>query len=502
MKKVIRLTESDLIKIIKTKLNEEESEFIEIPANEYEQLLSVTGYNGAALEKTRRFRGKKIKVNGRLDISGKPVTNLGTIYLQGSLEATRSKLETLNGVTITGSKWYYNTPLESKEKIRKRRKELDDAQERRENGVWDLDYPNIDDEGLKANAAFQYLVENGEIEEITSEEKRELKNLEQRQLNISDRMEAENDEELLSELQSEYDELQEDIDDLLRKENNDVYGLIPKSFGHYNMSSFMTTYDDFNDVTIAVGTEYEADESKKEWVEQLLDDGGYRHFNQYTVERHIDGDEVADYFEDVIREWIYDDPDNYDVVKDLSRSQKDELWVLKMEKWVYENEGVRFPIKYPTKEENGTVFDFWDEDEEHEFQLKYEGNKWVLYKDGSIVQPGQLYDDEDTDDHQDDRESRISDIEYEIQEIEENPDGDLDEDSVEERVEDKKYEISNDPISWLRNYDMDVDNFIDEKAFIEDVAGDEDYGILNGYDSTYDIINLGNQSYVVMITDK
>ena len=250
------------------------------------------------------------------------------------------------------------------------------------------------------------------------------------------------------------------------------------------------------------GSKQKADEAKKDWVKSLLDDGGYRHFNQYTVERHIDGDEVADYFEDDIREQIYDDPDNYDIVRDLSRDQKNELWVLKMEKWVYENEGVRFPIKYPTKEENGTIFDFWDEDEEHEFQLRYEGNRWVLYKDGSVTQPGQLYDDEDTQDHQDDRESRISDIEYEMQEIEENPDGDLDEDSIEDAVETKKYDIAQDPIRWLRDYDMDVDNFIDEKAFIEDVADDEDYGILNGYDSTYDIINLGNQSYVVMITDK
>jgi len=501
MKKVIKLTESDLIRIIKNKLNEEDSEFIEIPANEYLQLLSVTGYNGAALEKTRRFRGKKIKVIGDLDISGKPIKNLGTIYLQGTLEARNSKLETLDGVTITGSKWYWQTPFEDKEKERKRRQVLKDAQERRESGEWDLNNPNISDEGLRANAAFQYLVENADIEEMTDEEKEELKNLERRQQEISDRMEVEDDEELLSDLESEYDELQEEIDDLVKKDN-DVYGLIPESYGHYDISSFKTVYDDFYGATVAVGTEYEADESKKEWIKQLLDDGGYRNFNQYTVERHIDGDEVANYFEDTIREWIYEDPDNYDVVRDLSKIQKEELWLLKMEKWVYENEGVRFPLKYPTAEENGTVFDFWDENEEHEFQLKYEGNRWTLYKDGSVVQPGQLYDDEDTQDHQDDRESRISDIEYEMQEIEENPDGDLDEDSIEEVVEDKKYDIAQDPMRWLRDYDMDIENFVDEDKFIEDVADDEDYGILNGYDGTYDIINLNNQSYVVMITDK
>lgn len=501
MKKIIKLTESDLIRIIKNKLNEQEDEFIEIPASEYLQLLSVAGYNGAALEKTRRFRGKKIKVIGTLDISEKPVANLGTIYLQGNLEARGSKLETLNGVTITGSKWYWHTPLEAKEKARKRRQELDEAQERRESGEWDLDNPNITEEGLKANAAFQYLIETGEIEEITPEEKEELKNLEQRQQEISDRMEVEDDEELLSELESDYDEIQEEIDDLVKKDN-DVYGLIPQKYGHYDMSSFITRYDDFDNATIVVGTEYEADESKKEWAEQLLDDTGYRGFNSWIVEKHVDGDEVAMYFEDDIRDQIYDDPQNYDIERELSKEQEKEIWVLKMEKWVYENEKVRYPIKYPTKEENGTVFDFWDEDEEHEFQLKYEGNRWTLYKDGSVVQPGQLYDDEDTQDHQDDRESRISDIEYEIQEIEENPDGDLDEDSIEEAVEDRKYEISNDPMRWLRDYDMGIENFIDRDAFIEDVADEEDYSVLNGNDGTYDIINLNNQSYVVMVTDK
>jgi hypothetical protein len=501
MRKIIKLTESDLIRIIKNKLNEEEEDTIVLSAQEYLQLLSVSGYNGAALEKTRRFRGKKIIVDGSLDIKNTPTKNLGSITLRGALSADYSSLETLKGTNISGHKSYYNTPLSSKEKELKRRQELEDAQERRESGEWDLNNPNISDEGLRANAAFQYLVENADIEEITPEEKEELKNLERRQQEISDRMEVEDDEELLSELESEYDEIQEEIDDLVKKDN-DVYGLIPQRYGHYNMSSFKTVYDDFYGATVAVGTEYEADESKKEWVESLLDDGGYRNFNQYTVEQHIDGDEVADYFEDDIRERIYDDPQNYDIERELSKEQEKEIWVLKMEKWVYENEGVRYPIKYPTKEENGTVFDFWDENEEHEFQLRYEGNKWTLYKDGLVVQPGQLYDDEDTQDHQDDRESRISDIEYEIQEIEENPDGDLDEDSVESAVDDEKYEISQNPMRWLNDYDLDMENFINRSEFIESISDDEDYGILNGYDGTYDIINLNNQSYVVMVTDK
>ena len=143
-----------------------------------------------------------------------------------------------------------------------------------------------------------------------------------------------------------------------------------------------------------------------------------------------------------------------------------------------------------------------DENEEHEFQLRYEGNEWVLYKDGSLVQPGQLYDDEDTEDHQDDRDSRIVDIEYEIQEIEENPDGDLNEDEIDDVVEDRRREVSRNPLEWIRDYGLNMDNFIDERQFIEDVANGEDYGTLNSYDNSYDNITVGETEYIVMVYEK
>jgi hypothetical protein len=506
MKKVIKLTESDLIKIIKSKLNEEESETIEIPASEYKQLLSVTGYNGAILEKTRRFRGKKIVVKGNLDITNLPVKNLGTIHIDGNLNAHGSSLETLKGVTIKGWSSYYSTPLDNAERARQRRMEELEADERRQNGEWDSDNPNIDEIGLKANAAFDYLVQNGEIAAMDDEEKQELKDKQEELDSLEQQQEdydTSNDDwqEVWDELQGRIVELQEEIDDLTIK-NNDVYGLIPEKYGHYDMTSFKTTYDNISEYKIAVGTTSEADTSLKDWVKGLLDDVGYRGFNTYTVENHIDGDEVADYLTDNMRDQIYDDPENWDISRELSKSQEEEIWVLKMEKWVYENEDIRFPIKYPTREDNGKIFDFMDENEEHEFQLRYEGNEWVLYKDGSLVQPGQLYDDEDTEDHQDDRDSRIVDIEYEIQEIEENPDGDLNEDEIDEAVEDRRREVSRNPLEWIRDYGLTMDNFIDEGQFIEDVANDEDYGTLNSYDNSYDSITVGGTDYIVMAYEK
>ena len=172
-----------------------------------------------------------------------------------------------------------------------------------------------------------------------------------------------------------------------------------------------------------------------------------------------------------------------------------------MEKWVYENEGVRTPIQYPTKEDGG-VFDFQDE-EGNSFQYKKEGSGWVLYKEDAVVSPHKIYDDEDTQDHQDDRDSRISDIEYEIQEIKDNPDGDPDEDSISDAVE--TYlddEIGDDPYRWLTNQGYEIDNYIDVKRMKEQLINDADYGeVLNSYNGNYDEIKINNTYYIVMRTN-
>jgi hypothetical protein len=200
----------------------------------------------------------------------------------------------------------------------------------------------------------------------------------------------------------------------------------------------------------------------------------------------------------MFRDDIYESPESYDIERELSKSQEEEIWLLEMEKWVYENDGVRAPIKYQTREENGRVFDFMDESEEHEFQLRYEGNRWTLFKDGSIVQPGQLYDDEDIEDHQDDRDSRISDIEYEIDEIKENPDGDLDESSVEYEIESKKEEVRRNPVQWLKDYDIDIKYYIDRDGLIDDLVNEYDYSALNSSYGTYDEITINGNYYIVM----
>ena len=114
-----------------------------------------------------------------------------------------------------------------------------------------------------------------------------------------------------------------------------------------------------------------------------------------------------------------------------------------------------------------------------------------------------IYDDENTSDQQDDKDSRISDIEYEIQEIKDEPDGDPDEDSIEEAVETYlNGEIDDDPYGWLKNHGFDIENYIDTRRLKQQLINDADYGeVLNSYNGSYDEIIVNGTHYIVMRTD-
>jgi hypothetical protein len=495
MKKIIRLSESNLIKLIKNIITEDESENYELSPEQYMDLLKRVNNIAHAIPKLPQFKGKRIVVNGSLDLSKKPITSLGNIIVNGSLDISYTNVKSLEGVEAAGYVRSWNTPYEEVQKRIARQKLYNEAEERREENVWNLN--DTDTEGEMANAAFQYAVSEGLLKDLDDDEKQELIDLKNRISELESRMEAEDDEDLYDELSSDLDEAQERMDEL--SGYADVYDLVPTG-RHYDLHTFESLEEQF---TISVGTIGEADESVKDYYDDWIDQPEH-YLSTDQLEYHIDGDQVAEDWEDAIRNWIYEDPESYNIEKELSRDQEEEIWLLEMEKWVYENEGVRAPIYEPTKED-GDIFDFTDE-EDNRFKYKKEGNNWVLYKNDQVVSPRKIYDDEDTQENEDDRDNRISDIESEIEDIKDNPDGDLDDDSVESYVEDKKYQISRNPVDFLKNemgFDSsDIIKYVDKDDLLNTLISDSDYGeTLNGYDGTYDEITINATDYIVMRTD-
>jgi hypothetical protein len=493
-----------LISLLK-KVIREQLEEVRITPQEYKDLLMKVAGQAHGLLRLPKFRGKKLVVTGNLDLSGdKRITDLGPIRIEGNLDVTNTNIKSLENVEVTGYARYWHTPWGKELDRRKRQRELADAEKRREEDAWNLN--DTDNEGERANAAFEYAVQEGLLKAIDEDEKIELRELKTKLSELETQMDQEEDEERYDELSNEFDEVQERVDEL-DGEYVDVYDLIPDG-SHFELDSFRSISEGF---VISVGTESEADESMRTYYQEYVDDP-VTYLSEDTISYHLDGDSVANEFESLVDEWVREDPDNYGIEKDLSYDQEEEIWLLEMEKWVYKNEGVRAPISEPTRED-GNVFDFEDA-EGNRFQYKNtsvdpslykSASHWVLYKDGQVVSPHQIYDDEDTDEHQEARNERISDIEYEIEEIKDNPDGDPNENEIEEAVEDRLDDIRRDPFTFLEEMGYDfrsMVSFIDKDDLLESLINDSDYGsALNGYDGNYDEININGTYYIVMRTD-
>jgi hypothetical protein len=502
MKRLPKITESFLIKRIKRLIKEEEVEEVRITPQQYYDLLKAVYYKAQAIPRLSRFKGKKVVVVGDLDLTKfkgqKFLTDLGPIKVIGNIDISYTGIKSLDDVEITGYSRYWQTPYDSVMQARRQRAKEREQDSKREDDEWNLN--DTDEVGEKAHVAFEYAVQEGNLKILTDDDKerveeikREIVELEEQQNNLDAGEESYDDE--WSAIEERIDNLNEEKDELLDG-TADVYDLYPNGT-HYDMTSFesLSTGHEY-----AVGTIDEADQSLEDYYEDILD-RPTDYFSKDYLSYFIDEEEVKDQFRDRVEDWIRDSPEDYGVDKELSRSQKEEIWLLEMEKYIFENTGVRFPIKYQTKED-GNVFDFED-GEGNRFQYYDEGGNWVLDKDGVRVDPNKIYDDEDTSDQQDDKDSRISDIEYEIQEIKDNPDGEPDEDSISDAVE--AYlddEIGDDPLRWLTGQGYEIDDFIDTRRLKEQLVNDSDYGeTLNSYNGSYDEIRINGNNYIVMRTD-
>ena len=511
MKKVIRINEGDLIGLIKNIIIEQDDnvEYEDFTPQEYIDLLKSVNYKAQAIPKFPDFRGKKIRVNGNLNLIGlKQITNLGELIVTGDLNVRSSGIVNFEGVTVGGSLSHWDTPYQKELDRRKEMALRAEARQRREDGEWDLNNSNIDKEGLMANAVFDYMVQEGDIGYLDGPEREELQDLERRMEELEERIDNEEDSEIIDELENEQNDLQSEIDELKDKDN-DVYDLIPES-SHYDLHTFRSIHNDASGYVYAVGTEREANSSLKEYYDEMVND--LSNFSKNTLSYHIDGDEVAEYYEEAIREWVMDDPENYDVSRETSNSQDREIEELNNKKKSLEIEtylikcGARSPL---TEEDIEAVSYFKFNDYLNNILIvEWSENKWQIYQNGKKVE-SVTYEDEDEDgEHESDNESRVEEIENEIevideeiQDIKDDPDGDLNESEIEEAVEDRLGQIKDDPMGWLDEMGDDYNNFIDRQSLLNDLIDENDYGVISSYNNEYDTVSVNDSTFVVMRID-
>ena len=68
-------------------------------------------------------------------------------------------------------------------------------------------------------------------------------------------------------------------------------------------------------------------------------------------------------------------------------------------------------------------------------------------------------------------------------------------------MEEKRDEIESDPISWLDDYGMDYDNFVNKRSLLRDLIDESDYRVISHYDGDYQEVNINSNTYIVFRID-
>jgi flagellar biosynthesis GTPase FlhF len=344
------------------------------------------------------------------------------------------------------------------EKLRIKRiidQRIEEANERRAEGEWDLTNPYINEEALRAHAVFEYLEGEGDYQILTNQDRETIQSLksEIERLNA----EYDNSEDVRTDLLDSIETLEDELAEF--DEYIDVYSLVPTG-KHYDMTTFELA-NSLNE-TYAVGDSDETENSAIEYVEQLLDDVGYEGFNKNFVMNHLDVDKVVEHFR-----WFWDDdvrenPESYfeESQRDLSEEQKDK-------------------IKFINKKIS-------------------EIEKIIENLEDELNDSEKERDESDIESDIEEMNSELEDLKTEIEEIEENPEGDFPDELIDEKVEEMLSDVRSSPNYYISEYGLDYKDFVDQDDFIQAVVDEDGYGIVNGYDGGYTEITIKDELFYVM----
>jgi DNA repair exonuclease SbcCD ATPase subunit len=431
-------------------LKEQEENIVEISPEEYIHLLKLATWNASGLRQIPKFRGKDIKITGNLDLSNTDAYSLdGVKYIDGNLDISKTKISDISKIEVSGNVRDWGSGVEKKRLARIKRQKLADANSRRENDEWNMNNEDIDEEGIAANALIEYFSRYEDVEVKTDEDRIRMQNLvEQLDELLNREKEFENNNQDTSEIILDIEAIEEQINEI--NEKIDVYDLIPSKYKHYQMYEFEFIDGYYEGRRYAVGTESDVETSVKQYVENLVDES-LNNFSKDYLQRYIDEEKVLDDLRDWYDDWVRESPESYFDSSDyeLTSEQEEEKERLEQEIEDYENR----------------LSDYEEDSEEYERIQEYIDNLREKYDE---IEPL----DEPT------------------------------EDMIENKVDEMVDEASNNLISVMEDFGMDLKRYIDEEEMIDDMASEEGYGIINSYDNSYDSVEFNDDTWIIMMIDK
>jgi Txe/YoeB family toxin of Txe-Axe toxin-antitoxin module len=454
MNEKMLLTNKELHQIVKQIVEQVEGDYYKISPKEYLELMDYSSYHGKAISKMKRFGGKPLWITGDLNLDNTPTDSLGNVgYVEGNLNISRTKVSSIDGVKVKGYVSDYNSPRERiREKLELNAK-LEEQESLRNSNEWDLEQG--DETGEKAHALFDNLVNRGEFEPLSEDDReklivlrRKLQDLEQEYDNLDD------NDERVSELQDAIDETDSEIEEL--EENNvDVYMMYPQSrYTHYGLTQFEVLISGFKNREYTVGTEEEMDEAALEYAKSYIDDGGIEGFNESFIQDYIDVDAIVRMAEEDYDYQVRENPESYFSDSDYELT--------------YEQEQRKEQIESEIED------------------LEIQQNELDVYQ-------------EDYDELYEDFQNHIDNLQEELDNIE--VDTEPSEDMIENKVAELVRDVRRDPIDYLNNYGLDVKEYIDRDDLAQGLIDSDGWGIMNSYDNQYDSEEVNGVTYYIMRTN-
>ena len=431
-----------LLKTIQRILKEETEgdDIVKVTPDDIYHYAKIMSGNLQGLSKVPAYRGKKLVVVGKLDLSNfKNVKNLGPIIeVTGGLDISDTEIASLEGVKTHGYVRDFNSKM-YRIRIAKMEAEIRaNAQSRRESGEWD---DITDGYNAKARAIFEFLKDRDDLQDRPENLQEKIDELEDRKSQL-EQMQAQLDDnsEEYERLQGQMDAVYTEIEELNDGKFGDVYDLIPDG-SMYGLASFKSKLPESYDEEYFIGIEREVDVAFQDYWEQYVNDVGTEGFSEWVIKDNLDEDRLRSYIEDVYDNDIRDNPESYldESDRELSSSQEEEIQRLEQEK---------------------------DELEE--------------LNDGN----------EETTD-------RISEIESEIEEINDSPEGDFNDEAVQDKIDDTVEYYMRNKDEFFGNMGYSMKDYLDKDSLVEYLVNNEDYGQMSSYDSSYDAERFNDKLYYI-----
>jgi len=248
-------------------LKEETEEWVDISPNEYSALLRDVGGESNRIKKLKEYGGKKIKITGDLNLSGrKDIENIDSIdYVDGKLDISYSSVKYFDKNKVKGYFSYWGSEMQKEEKRKELEGRLEQLTKLRNNGAWDIE--NDDIISNETEALFNHLMSEGDVEK-----------------------------------------------------GEDKYYIFPlyrSTYGGYYIWLGNNAFEQEYFVCI----DDKIDDAAKESLQNIVDDLGYEAFRPQLWENFVDEKEARLWLWDEFSGMIWDSPEDYGAIRLQSNEQ-------------------------------------------------------------------------------------------------------------------------------------------------------------------------------------